>query len=235
MALYNYIYILTNKLSGRRYIGKHSTNNLDDNYMGSGYIIREIKKKYGKDIFLKQIIEFCKTEEEALERQKYWIKEYNALQSYNFYNLDEGGLGHTGYKASQETKRKMSQAQKRRFQDKTKHPRYNKPLSQKTKQKIRQKATDRKHSEETKQKLSELNKGQNNPRAIKVECINNRKIFNTIKEAAQWCGVDNSTLAQHLKGKTKTCGFDPQRPFLKIRLKWRYLNGSSLSDDRVGK
>lgn len=53
MALYNYIYILTNKLSGRRYIGKHSTNNLDDNYMGSGYIIREIKKKYGKDIFLK--------------------------------------------------------------------------------------------------------------------------------------------------------------------------------------
>lgn len=221
--LYNYVYLITNVLNNKRYIGKHSTDNLEDNYIGSGIIIKQIIRKYGKKVFKKQILEFCNSEEQAFEREKYWIKFYNALQDDNFYNLDQGGRGRSNYVTSQETRKKMSQSQKERFKNKENHPMFNKHRSNETKEKIRQGNLGKIVTKQTKEKLSKVKSGENNPRAIKVECLNNHKIFNTIKEAAQWAGVDNSTLAQHLKGRTKTCGFDPERPFLKIRLKWKYI------------
>lgn len=60
------IYKVTNLINGRYYIGRHSTNNLDDNYLGSGKAIINAVKKYGKDTFKKEILL------EALNAQDLW-------------------------------------------------------------------------------------------------------------------------------------------------------------------
>ena len=84
------IYKVTNLINGRYYIGRHSTNNLDDNYLGSGKAIINAVKKYGKDTFKKEILA------ESLNAQDLWELESKIVNEYivadpNSYNMAFGG------------------------------------------------------------------------------------------------------------------------------------------------
>ena len=46
MSKFHYVYEITNKLNGKIYVGKHSTTNLHDGYMGSGSILKDAIAKY---------------------------------------------------------------------------------------------------------------------------------------------------------------------------------------------
>lgn len=52
---YFFIYKTTNLINGKYYIGMHATNNLEDDYLGSGTYLRRSVKKHGKESFKKEI------------------------------------------------------------------------------------------------------------------------------------------------------------------------------------
>lgn len=93
----HYVYETTNLINGKKYIGKRSCKCAieEDKYMGSGILISKSIKKYGKENFRKDILEICNSEDMAFEREKYWIKHYNAVESREFYNIKDGGEGNT--------------------------------------------------------------------------------------------------------------------------------------------
>lgn len=92
---YGFIYLTTNKINGKRYIGKknYDKKELWKNYLGSGIALKNAIKKYGKENFSKEIIEECKTRDLLNEREKYWIEKYNATNDDLFYNIALGGDG----------------------------------------------------------------------------------------------------------------------------------------------
>ena len=93
--MYGFIYITTNHVNGRQYIGqkKYDKSGKWKKYLGSGIALKRAIKKYGECSFSKEIIEECETKETLDEREKYWIDYYNAVDSDDFYNIASGGDG----------------------------------------------------------------------------------------------------------------------------------------------
>jgi hypothetical protein len=84
------IYKITNNINGKYYIGRHSTENIDDGYMGSGVGIINAIKKYGKENFTKEILEKTNTTDELWETELKYVNE-DVVKDSNSYNISLGG------------------------------------------------------------------------------------------------------------------------------------------------
>lgn len=108
---FNFVYVTINLVNNKMYIGDHSTNNINDYYLGSGRTFLKAIKKYGRNNFIRIILEEFNTKEEAFNVQEKYIKLLNTL-SPNGYNISpKGGLRVKGCH-SKETKHKQSKWQK---------------------------------------------------------------------------------------------------------------------------
>lgn len=87
-----FVYITTNKINGKRYIGKHK-GSPNDNYLGSGKRLILAIKKYGKENFERKIVYRAKSNDELDFAEKLFIRAFNAYKSPLFYNIHEGGTG----------------------------------------------------------------------------------------------------------------------------------------------
>jgi hypothetical protein len=90
------IYLTTNLINDKKYIGLDSYNK--PNYLGGGTALKRAIRKYGKENFKKEILEYC--DKENLEKREiYWISYYNAVEDPSFYNISYGGkLGDHKYR-----------------------------------------------------------------------------------------------------------------------------------------
>lgn len=73
---HNLVYQITNNSTGKIYIGRHITDDLNDGYMGSGNLLKAEMKKWGRENFTKTIlfdfddpIKMCEKEIELLSEE----------------------------------------------------------------------------------------------------------------------------------------------------------------------
>lgn len=110
--MYGYIYLTTNNVNNKKYIGQSSYKKINKkDYLGSGKYLKKAIQKYGKENFSQEILIEAETFEELNHLEKIYIAKYNAVQSKEFYNISPGGrasLGFTGKKHSIERNQKLS-------------------------------------------------------------------------------------------------------------------------------
>lgn len=144
------VYKTINKINGKIYIGQDSHNN--PKYLGSGVVLNNAIKKYGKENFIKEILCECKTKEELNEREIYYIKQLNSQNKkvgYNISNGGDGGDNFTNNPNKEQIRNKYKQSNKGKTPwNKGKH------ISEKTKLKISKKLIGRVDTIETRNKKS---------------------------------------------------------------------------------
>lgn len=89
---YHFIYKTTDTRNGNFYIGMHSTDNLNDGYVGSGDRIKNLKYKHGTEIFNIEILEFL-PDRESLKKREQEIVNSDLLKEDKCMNLRTGGEG----------------------------------------------------------------------------------------------------------------------------------------------
>lgn len=92
--LYYTIYKTTNLVNGKFYVGKHQTKNLNDQYLGSGKVLKAAIEKYGKRNFSKQILFVFDTEAEMNAKEAEIVTEEFCKDSYNLCLGGHGGFGY---------------------------------------------------------------------------------------------------------------------------------------------
>lgn len=139
------------------------------NYNGNKFFKNAIEK-YGWENFEHEILFSGLTEEKAKEIEKNLILEYKSYDSNFGYNITMGGESGNGLKHTEETKKKISNAEKGRVS-----PMKGKKHSEETRRKISMsnKGKVRRSgftlSEETKMKISKAEKGKPKPKPKSAE------------------------------------------------------------------
>ena len=207
----NYTYIVTNKLNGKVYVGSHSWEGtgVDPNYYGSGKIIKQAVKKYGKENFQIEVLYFYDTVEECRADEERILTEYDVKNCPHSYNCKNSAIGWTsedmtGRTHTEDTKKKISQALRGEN-----NPMYGRTLS-----------------DESRKKMSQAKKGENNPMYGRTRTENTRnkiaiakggkpfaaikdgkiKIFTSQHECSRVLGLHPGSVNKCLKGKYKTTG-----------------------------
>lgn len=89
---YHYIYKTTCQITGKFYVGMHSTNNMDDGYLGSGKVLGYSRTKYGDENHIKEVLEYLPSREALRLREKEIVNEELLAHPLNI-NLKYGGEG----------------------------------------------------------------------------------------------------------------------------------------------
>jgi len=173
--MHHYIYKITNKINSKIYIGKHSTHNIDDEYMGSGKNIILAIEKYGIENFQKEILEFFDSAEAALLKESEIVNE-EFLKREDVYNTALGGSWGSWHhvntnpeikeKLKKSRSNNMIEVNKRLWNDPTFVQRQREKLASQNRERVKNQDyagpwnKGKKTPDETRQKISKARKGK---------------------------------------------------------------------------
>jgi hypothetical protein len=92
--MFHFVYCTENIQSGKIYVGKHSTKNIDDGYLGSGKLLKEAIQSEGFQNFHRHILMMCDSEDHAFEVERFIVDD-DFVKDENTYNQIKGGTGFT--------------------------------------------------------------------------------------------------------------------------------------------
>jgi group I intron endonuclease len=115
-----YVYCITNKINGKKYVGQHAGKDLDkywsrtvwfatEGYQGKRLLYRAIRK-YGADNFEIKPLVIVGNKEDMDRYEIGMIKAWGTTNPQAGYNITSGGGGSLGVKMSEETRAKMSES-----------------------------------------------------------------------------------------------------------------------------
>lgn len=214
-----WIYVLENKINHKKYVGQTINDRAERRILRhkehakklDSLVIYRAIRKYGFENFKINTFKVANDLLDYFEIEL--IKRLNTLVP-NGYNIESGGS--ESKNMSEATKRKISNTNKERLKDKTKHPMYGKHQTDEAKIKISESKLGKhpwnfgkKWNEEVKQKFKCKRPsitGLNHPNAKKVICETTKEIFHTVKDAAKKCGLREQRLRKYIKRKEKING-----------------------------
>lgn len=154
---YHYIYKTTNVINEKFYVGMHSTDNLDDDYIGSGTVLARSIRKYGKENFVKEILEFFPDRESLRNREGEIVNEH-FVNDKMCMNVKLGGeKGNFGTTMPNRKSSPLSESHRFNISKSLKGKIGNK-LSNEARKKLKELNKGKKASSETKLKMSESHK-----------------------------------------------------------------------------
>lgn len=104
---FNFIYKTTNQVTNRYYIGMHSTDDMNDGYLGSGRVLSRSILKYGEANHIREILEYANNRCDLRDREKIIVNSETLTDSLCM-NLAVGGEGGSVNKWSDDSRKKLS-------------------------------------------------------------------------------------------------------------------------------
>lgn len=205
------IYLTTNLINGKKYIGKDARN--QPYYLGSGKYLKKAIQKYGKENFKKEILQECSTLEELNEAELKWLKKLNCKSSSIYYNAtDTLTPSSHGRKLSEEHKKKISESNKGKKLSDEHKKKLSKirtgvkrgPLNREIKDKISSSLIGRKKSIQSKLKMSEKKRNipqlHNRVRLLQIDPVTLKvlKVYDKLTEINDY-GFNARSLSNNFK------------------------------------
>lgn len=175
------IYCHTNTINGKKYIGQTCQDVHKRWQNGFGYreeqYIRKAIDKYGWDNFTHDILEENLSQDEANERERFYIQLYKTYNSQFGYNLTYGG---NNGQPNDKTRKILSEKAKTRVGEL--NSRYGKHCSEEHKRKLRE---------------ANIQSAMLNP----IKCVESGIIYRNAADASRKLGIDKTGILKCSNGK----------------------------------